>query len=195
MAEAEAAPVQLTISEAASLLGKSERQVRYLIQQGELEARKVAGRWVVSSEALPAPKRRAGPAPSSGGPKHEVAERLRQAAETPPARRYSVRDLRAYQAAEPIYRELCTSLGAEDAVTVRLRQALDLIARGCHTYQSGRKVEFYEQAREQVASAVTDLLLDGPAQDETRASLADRLEAALLPQLAGLIRSSESKKP
>jgi hypothetical protein len=196
MAEAEPAPVQLTLSEAASLLGKSERQVRYLIQHGELEARKVAGRWVVSSEALPAPERRAGAASSSGGrdPKHEVKQRLRQAAETPPARRYSVRDLRAFQAAEPIYRELCTRLGAEDAVTARLRQALDLLARGCHTYQSGRKVELYEQAREQVASAVTDLLLDGPEQDETRASLADRLEAALLPQLAGLIRSSEQRR-
>lgn len=85
-------------------------------------------------------------------------------------------------------------MGDQDAVTLRLRRALDLLARGCHTYQTARKVELYEDAREQVAGVVTDLLLDGPEQDQDRASFADRLEGTLLPQLAGLIRSSEQRR-
>ena len=46
--------MQLTLSEAAAVLGKSERQVRYLISQGKLGASKSAGRWVIDSGKLKA---------------------------------------------------------------------------------------------------------------------------------------------
>lgn len=45
--------VKLSLADAAALLGKSRRQVRYMIQQGRLPARKVAGRWVIEREELP----------------------------------------------------------------------------------------------------------------------------------------------
>ncbi len=56
--------MQLTIEQAAARLGKSRRQIRYLIKAERLPARKFAGRWVIDSEAgraLPrVPRRSAG---------------------------------------------------------------------------------------------------------------------------------------
>ncbi len=43
----------LTLREAAVALGRSERQVRYMIQQGSLKATKRGLQWVVASEELP----------------------------------------------------------------------------------------------------------------------------------------------
>lgn len=42
----------LTLAEAAAWLGQSERQVRYLIQQGKLQATKLGRRWMISKEAV-----------------------------------------------------------------------------------------------------------------------------------------------
>lgn len=49
------------MSQAADEFGKTRRQIRYMIQEGRLAARKEGGRWVVDSEALPleAPQRAA----------------------------------------------------------------------------------------------------------------------------------------
>jgi len=38
--------MKMSLAEAATVLGKSERQTRYMIQQKELKARKVSGRWL-----------------------------------------------------------------------------------------------------------------------------------------------------
>jgi len=43
----------LSLQQAADRLGKSARQVRYLIQTGRLKADKVGGRWMVSAQELP----------------------------------------------------------------------------------------------------------------------------------------------
>ena len=43
----------LTIKQAASQLGMTVRQVRYMIQQGKLAARKIQGRWIIDSGDLP----------------------------------------------------------------------------------------------------------------------------------------------
>ena len=46
--------MQLTIQQAARRLGKSERQVRYMLQQGKLAAEKQGGVWMIDSATLPA---------------------------------------------------------------------------------------------------------------------------------------------
>jgi len=45
--------VKLSITEAATLLGKSHRQIRYLIRTGRLPAAKVGSRWRIESATLP----------------------------------------------------------------------------------------------------------------------------------------------
>jgi len=45
--------MKFTIAEAATRLGKSERQIRILIQKGRLAAAKVEGKWQIDEGALP----------------------------------------------------------------------------------------------------------------------------------------------
>ncbi len=45
--------MQLTLEQTATSLGKSKRQVLYMIQTGRLAAQKVAGRWSIESDRLP----------------------------------------------------------------------------------------------------------------------------------------------
>ncbi|MCC6556542.1 MAG: helix-turn-helix domain-containing protein [Polyangiaceae bacterium] len=46
--------MDLSIREAAALLGKSERTVRYFAQQGRIPARRVRGQWIIDGDALEA---------------------------------------------------------------------------------------------------------------------------------------------
>ena len=45
--------MDLSLKDAARLMGKSTRQVCYLLQQGRLKARKDGARWVIAREDLP----------------------------------------------------------------------------------------------------------------------------------------------
>ncbi len=41
--------MRLTLAEAAQRLGKSERQLRYKIEQGQITATKRGGRWLTAA--------------------------------------------------------------------------------------------------------------------------------------------------
>ena len=121
----------LTLSQAATQLGKTQRQIRYLIQEGRLKARKDGGRWVVDAADLP-----------SDGPRQEARarrdERLRDAAEEAlgprPGRRWGLRDLKAVTIGVPLYQRTRELLGDDAAPARELRAALDLLAIGAHRY-------------------------------------------------------------
>ncbi len=54
--------MQLSIQQTASILGKTRRQLLYMIEQGKIPAKKVGGRWVVERDDLhldPAQQQRA----------------------------------------------------------------------------------------------------------------------------------------
>ena len=185
----------LSLNEAATLLGKSPRQVRYLIQQGRLNARKEGAEWRIEAADLPLTDAQRRAVTS----RTEAVKKAMEGALAPAAaasekagkRRFSVRDLRAFQAGEPIYRDVAEALGSDDPAALRLREALDLLCQGCHSYRRRDKAALYSSARSRAASAVTELLLCGPASDERRRALADRVEQAFLSDLSGLIRLTE----
>ena len=45
--------MQLTLDQAAARLGKSRRQVVYMIRQNRLAAKKTEGRWTIDADNLP----------------------------------------------------------------------------------------------------------------------------------------------
>ena len=53
--------MQLTLRQAADKLGKSIRQVRYMIQLGQLAATKFGGEWHIDVAALPTTTARSRP--------------------------------------------------------------------------------------------------------------------------------------
>lgn len=180
--------MDLTLREAAVRLGKSERQIRYLIQQGRLRAEKRDGRWAIASDDLPRNE-----AQQSGQARRE--RRLRAAVEAAlelPAdgleRRYSVRDLKAFQIALPVFTTAHDALGGNHPATAALHRVLVQLAAGCHRFDRRTKAEAYSDARDAASLAVCELILDA---SETALGLAERIEQDLMGAFAALLRRME----
>jgi Helix-turn-helix domain len=179
--------LNLSLQQAAARLGKSLRQVRYMIQQGTLPARKVQGRWVVNGDDLP----------GSAGQKVAHARKARQmrglvedALEVPAElpRRYSVLDLKGFQICLPLYRRAAEVLGEGHPATLELKRTLTLLAQGCHRYERADKAAAYRDARDAASLAVCELVLaDSGATEDLRGEI----EQDLMASLAGLIRRAE----
>ena len=182
--------MDISLRDAATLLGKSMRQVRYMVQQGKLKADKKGGRWVVRRDDLPL---------SAGQVARGLEDqaRVKQVIETAlgadakPAKRYSVTDLRAFQTGRRLLADLRTKLGQDAAPARRMAEALALITCGCHTFHKRDKVGYFQRAREQVCYALAALLV---SEDDPERELAGRIEAELLPALGGTIRSAERRR-
>ncbi len=106
-------------------------------------------------------------------------------------RRYSVRDLKAFQVALPIYWEASQALGEDHVATRALRRVLEQLARGCHRFERTQKVEAYGQARDDASLAACELLLTGSPVAE---SLMERVEQELMPAFAGLMRRADRRR-
>lgn len=181
--------MNLTIDEAAVQLGKSVRQVRYLIEQGKLPASKAGGRWRIDSRALPRGK-------AQQSAKERKTRGLQSAVEAAldlpeePQRRYSVTDLKAFQLALPLYQESCRELGAEHPAALELRRVLLLLTQGCHRFNRTEKADAYREARDAASSAVCELVLAG---DGTVREIREAIEQELMATLAGLLRRLDRK--
>lgn len=178
--------MQLSLQQAADLLGKTRRQVVYMIEQGRLPAQKVGGRWVIERAGLTtdeAVQQRA-----SQREAHLKAAIEDALAPTGKTRRYALGDLKAVQLATPIYREL-VARGAEwEQATTRMRACLDQLAVGCHRYDRREKTAAYRAARDAASLVAMELWLRTRNGNEP---LLDAIEQNLMAAFAGLLRRSE----
>lgn len=190
--------MELSLEDAATKLGKSVRQVRYLVKLGRLPSRKVAGRYLVTIPPSGGPPC-AEPAPSSS-PRATAQQRkhsaLRAAVEDaldlpPQQRRYSLRDLKAFQVGLPLYQQALDRLGPEHGACRALRQLLENLSRGCHRFDSADKAEAYRAARDAASQAVCELLLFPGTGSE---ALVDGIEQDLMAALAGLLRRLQPRQ-
>ena len=183
--------MELTLDQAATRLGKSVRQVRYMIKQGTLPARKRGKRWVVDDHALPTPPAQQKASERKQRQLRAAVERGLELPDAPRRPRYSVRDLRAIQIVLPLHERAESALGASHSVTGALRQVVEHLARGCHRYDYGEKAVAYSQARDAASQAVGEILLTRPAiADE----LIGAIEQELMAALAGLLRRLDRKR-
>lgn len=180
----------LTLDQIASRLGKSQRQIRYLIKTGRLQAQKSGGRWFIDTDDLEL----------SDGQQKSLDRRQRQLraaveeglqlADEEQPKRYSLLDLVAFQLTMPLQQQSSKVLGAEHPATVSLHSGLKKLAIGCHRYEYADKAEAYRQARDDISIAVCELLLSG---NEQAAEIATQIEQDVMAALAGLIRNAERK--
>lgn len=178
--------MHLSLEQAAALLGKTRRQVVYMIEQGRLPAQKAGGRWVIERAALTADA-----AVQQRATQHQA--RLQAAVEEALApagknRRYAFADLKGVQLATPIYRELLARGVACEPAAVQMRVCLDQLAVGCHRYDRREKSSAYRAARDAASLAAMELWLRSGGGDEP---LVDAIEQELLAAIAGLLRRSE----
>ena len=179
----------LSIDQAAVRLGKSARQVRYMIQSQLLPARKVAGRWLIDAKDLPlSPAQREAVARKERQLRAAVEEGLGLTDDAGGPPRYSVRDLKAFQIAVGIHRQARARLEAEHPATAILRRLLDHLSVGCHRFDRQDKIEAYRQARDCASLAVCELVLCETPEADAMIRL---LEQDLMAALAGLLRKIE----
>jgi hypothetical protein len=199
------APVELSIREAAAVLGKSERMVRHLASTGRIAARRDGKRWFIDGDKLGAVADaqrdqvevvrervnrtldRAAPAPSGTAEKRAF---------------YSARDLDAHRSAAAAIVAV-TKLGAAhpearaalDAPTSALRAFLRALTDGCHQFHPQSKIDRFIRARSLLAEAIADLVCFNLLQAEPDVtSLVDGLERDTLGAMRGLLRRAEKRR-
>ncbi len=176
--------MDLSLDQAAALLGRSVRQVRYMVEKGRLPAKKDGARWTIRREDLPL----------SDAQLHQRArqiDRLQDRVEdalhvqaAPP--RFSTGDLKAFQVGRPLYLAVSQQLGADHPAALALRRCLLALGLGCHRFHAAEKGQAYREARDAAATAAVELLLFDPASAAARA-----VEQELLAAIAGLLRRSD----
>jgi hypothetical protein len=184
--------MQLTLEQTATRLGKSKRQVLYMIQTGRLPAQKIAGRWSIESDRLP---RNEAQQRADERKQRQLRAAVEEALEIPPestrSKRYSVRDLKAFQIALPLHEKAVAELGAEHPATSCLKHVLEQLTQGCHRFERSDKAEAYRAARDQASLAVCELVLSKSAPAD---QLIHTLEQDLMASLAGLLRRVDRQK-
>ncbi len=183
---------ELTLTEAAQLLGKTPRQVRYMIKTGRLQASKDGERWRIRRDDLPLSERQT-------LARQAQAEDLRVSVEAAlgphlepkgAKRGYSVSSMSAFGKGQSLYGEAREALGSDHPAVSALADSLVSISQGCHRYHDREKLEAYRAAREAAACATAFMLMDG---GEAIGGFARRLEEGVLPAICGLIRRSERR--
>jgi len=180
--------MELSLQQAVEILGKTRRQVLYMIEQGRLPAKKIGGRWVIERADLQVDEQRQQRASQQQARLKDVIE---EALTSGQGRRYTLRDLKAVQLATPIYRQLAARGADWEKATTHMRACLDHLALGCHRYDRQEKTIAYRAARDAASLASMELLL---CNDAAQADpLLDAIEQELMPAFAGLLRRSERR--
>ncbi len=180
--------MKLSLTEAATALGKTRRQLVYLIEQDRIPAEKVGARWYIESSALeldPATQQRVQAKQSHL--KEAIEDALIPAKKQ---KRYSVQDLKAFQIAHPLYQDLRTHPGEAHSATRHLHDCLAHLAQGCHRYGRVEKASAYRAARDAASLAVLELIL---CRDPALEKFATALEQNLMSSLAGLLRRVDGR--
>lgn len=182
--------MDLTLDQAAALLGKTARQVHYMIHQGKLPARKDGKRWVIADTDLP---RSEGQTAAAARRERALEDAVDDALAATPhqRRRFSICDLRAFKVGQPIFAAACERLGADHPASRALHLTLQHLGRGCHRFAHADKAAAYRDARESASLAAVELAL--AATDPAERLLGD-VEQELMPALIGLIRRSERRE-
>ncbi len=197
--------MEVTIREAAQIVGRSTRAVRNMAQSGRVKARRVGRRWMVDRESLNSVL---GPAPDVRRTQvAELREKLNQsldrATPTPPETSqrsyYSVRQLDACTVACVALQQLA-ELEAEPRQALAeaeaaLREFLRALTESVHQFHPELKIKCLLRARSHACTALADLIAYDTVHDTPAiTALADRIEGVLLASLTGLIRHAERRR-
>lgn len=187
--------MELSIKEAATILGRNERTVRDQVARGEIPGRKVGGQWRVLRATLPLNE-------AQHRALQARAEAVRAAVDDalPPRftnqrgrRGRALADLEAFRRAMLLEREIRGSTLPEAAeIATQLRDGLCALSEAHYAYDRGMKLGALGRCRAALSRAVARLLLvaPDPAADPVRVWVAT-MDEGVFPPLAGLFRQAE----
>lgn len=169
--------MELSVAEAAALLGVSTRAVRGQLTRGALAGRKVGSQWRIDRATLPLTE----------GQRARIAEVRAVVDAALPAtgatsrgeRSRSVADLDAFRLGAAL---LPDAHDADPALGEELDEALVPLGRAVHTFLRADKLAALADARARIAAVATRLHLRG------HGNLGTRVEREVLPALVGFAR-------
>lgn len=174
--------MELSVREAAVLLGRSIRTVRDQAARGAIPAHKVGGDWKIRSEHLPLTDAQRSALQARAATVRDVVEQAlppREAA-TAGATRRTLADLDAFRALQAVHSE-----AQDGAVAAELEIALLALGEASHHWDRALKLAAVERARAAVGRAEVRLRLGGA--DGSHPVLS-RLLSVAAPALAGYAR-------
>jgi excisionase family DNA binding protein len=214
--------MEISIKDAAELLGKSERTVRHMAQTGRLPARRIGARWLINREDLLA-RKASGATDGDEADLEDVVDAETDLADDgdprnathadftdnwhapradhvlPPGEITSVRELDSFHIATAVLarlgevrRDATNAPLLRDAET-HLREFLHLLADGCHADLHTRRDRFRE-AQSRVCAALTDLIHFNVVRAEPDLGpLTQRLEHDLIGELRHLLGETQRR--
>jgi len=194
--------MDLTIREAAALVGRSPRAIRQWIASGRLEARRSGRAWVVRVEHLPLTDAQRARVTARAETARSIVDGCMpsRAATTHARRRRSVLDLDAFRAArgavEALAKEASAVHAARDlrrAVALASRAVL-FLAQGVHEFDPLRKAARLNAARCRFASSVALVHAADSAPTTMVLRALESIEQEVMPLIGGLLRWSRQRR-
>ena len=194
--------MELTIREAAVLLGRKPRTLRAQLARGELPGRKLDGVWRLESRQLPLTE-------AQRDALQRKADRVRQAvddvlpsrmAASPQQRSRSIADLDAFRRGQEILSEMRQAnedldTGRRERAAAILEEALLAFAEGVVLFDKGHKLEAVNRSRSKLARCAAMLLIEGgipPA--EPIFGWVSAIESEIVPAVAGFARWADGRR-
>lgn len=195
--------MNLSVREAATLLGRSPRTVRAQLARGELNGKKKGGRWTIERRALPLTERqREALQTKADGLRQALDEALPSSLATHHGQRTrSLADLDAFRLGAELLGKVRTETAPELDESLRQRVAALLegsllaLAEAVQQFDRELKRDATRRARAGLAHATALLLLAGPLPPGPPVlGWVSALETEVVPAVAGFARWADGLK-
>lgn len=170
--------MKVSVKEAATHLGRSERAVRSALKAGRIKGYKHQGRRVIPRRTLPMTDAERARMEVTVDDLHAAVDAVVPYHIARHIGAHGLAGLRAYRAVRAVFDALDGSPAARSIGEI-LREAVRALAEGHHQFARLVKIEALTRARRAISRAVADLLLAGEAITDG-AELAARLETQCL---------------
>ncbi|MCC6782307.1 MAG: helix-turn-helix domain-containing protein [Planctomycetes bacterium] len=190
--------MEISIREAAALLGRSPRAIRARIARGELPARRRGRVWLVDTDHIPLTVEQRARRDALAAELRATLERAAppRAATTRDRRGRSVLDFAPFTELRAVLHS-CEAGDAPPslaAITEIVRAACARLAIAAHEFEPRAFAAVLRAARRDLARACGTLFLAGPEPDSGALVCASKIEHEVLPRIGGLLRWAEKRQ-
>ncbi len=186
--------MELSVREAATLLGRPARTLRGQLKRGEIRGVMRDGAWRIPREHLPmTDAQRAALQGRADEARRAVEDALPSrlavtAARTPK----SLLDLDGFRIGRDLLFDMRRATDDRDEpIEACLEDALCVLARGKFAFQADEKRRILNDARDRFSACLARVLLSADPLLDPRVRWAARLERELIPSISGLLRWTE----
>jgi len=192
----------MTVTEAANVLGVTTRSVLNYIKAKEIEAIKVGKSWYIKKASLEAFSNRFGVRKEENldsereKKKNEFQKDVENAKNN--EKKFSVKNLRLFIKASNILKGLnFMDTDSNENIKIRLEElklsAIELLGAGYYSFEPHHKMGLYSESRQKVGGILALTYYQVPENHDFK-SITDEIENDLLPAYSALIKRMDRKR-